>query len=155
SGRPVGSGGGSVVGAHRLVALLRAGSRSIPSSVRAIAVSQRGRVDSDKPPTGYRVEEFATSNEDRGSQARTVGWCPTAWSAVADKVVRFARQSEVLRSGPRVRFHFAGGWRGRVRARLQSPGRRHVAGRGPDGRVRGRPRPQERGSQERPLRVSR
>ena len=30
-----------------------------PSSVRAIAVSQRGHGDSDKPPTGYRVEDFA------------------------------------------------------------------------------------------------
>ena len=33
-------------------------------------------------------------------------------------------------------------------------GRRDHADRGPDRRVRGRPRPQERGSQERPLRVS-
>jgi pimeloyl-ACP methyl ester carboxylesterase len=62
-----------------------------PLSVRAIAVSQRGHVDSDKPPTGYRVEDFATSNEDRGSQARTVGLCPTAWSAGADKVVRLCK----------------------------------------------------------------
>lgn len=31
----------------------------IPSSVRAIAVSQRGHGDSDKPLTGYRVEDFA------------------------------------------------------------------------------------------------
>ena len=31
----------------------------LPSSVRAIAVSQRGHGDSDKPPTGYRVEDFA------------------------------------------------------------------------------------------------
>ena len=31
----------------------------IPSSVRAIAVSQRGYGDSDKPATGYRVEDFA------------------------------------------------------------------------------------------------
>src|SRR5215218_3329492 len=30
-----------------------------PSSVRAIAVSQRGHGDSDKPATGYRVEDFA------------------------------------------------------------------------------------------------
>jgi non-heme chloroperoxidase len=30
-----------------------------PPSVRAIAVSQRGHGDSDKPPTGYRVEELA------------------------------------------------------------------------------------------------
>jgi len=30
-----------------------------PSSVRVIAVSQRGHGDSDKPPTGYRVENFA------------------------------------------------------------------------------------------------
>ena len=29
------------------------------SSVRTIAVSQRGHGDSDKPPTGYRVEDFA------------------------------------------------------------------------------------------------
>lgn len=31
----------------------------LPSSVRAIAVSQRGHGDSDKPPTGYQVEDFA------------------------------------------------------------------------------------------------
>jgi pimeloyl-ACP methyl ester carboxylesterase len=31
----------------------------LPSSLRAIAVSQRGHGDSDKPPTGYRVEDFA------------------------------------------------------------------------------------------------
>lgn len=31
----------------------------LPSSVRAIAVSPRGHGDSDKPPTGYRVRNFA------------------------------------------------------------------------------------------------
>ncbi len=31
----------------------------LPSSIRAIAVSQRGHGDSDKPATGYRVEDFA------------------------------------------------------------------------------------------------
>lgn len=31
----------------------------IPPSIRTIAVSQRGHGDSDKPPTGYRVEDFA------------------------------------------------------------------------------------------------
>lgn len=31
----------------------------LPSSIRAIAVSQRGHGDSDKPPCGYRVEDFA------------------------------------------------------------------------------------------------
>ena len=31
----------------------------LPESVRAIAVSQRGHGDSDKPATGYRVEDFA------------------------------------------------------------------------------------------------
>ncbi len=31
----------------------------LPPSIRAIAVSQRGHGDSDKPPTGYRVEDFA------------------------------------------------------------------------------------------------
>jgi pimeloyl-ACP methyl ester carboxylesterase len=31
----------------------------LPSSVRAIAVSQRGHGDSAKPATGYRVEDFA------------------------------------------------------------------------------------------------
>jgi pimeloyl-ACP methyl ester carboxylesterase len=30
-----------------------------PASVRVIAVSQRGHGDSDKPPTGYEVEDFA------------------------------------------------------------------------------------------------
>jgi non-heme chloroperoxidase len=32
----------------------------IPLSIRTIAVSQRGHGDSDKPATGYRVEDFAT-----------------------------------------------------------------------------------------------
>ena len=31
----------------------------LPASVRAIVVSQRGHGDSDKPPTGYRVQDFA------------------------------------------------------------------------------------------------
>jgi non-heme chloroperoxidase len=31
----------------------------LPSSIRTIAVSQRGHGDSDKPPTGYRVDDFA------------------------------------------------------------------------------------------------
>jgi non-heme chloroperoxidase len=31
----------------------------VPSSMRTIAVSPRGHGDSDKPPTGYRVEDFA------------------------------------------------------------------------------------------------
>ncbi|WP_041582793.1 alpha/beta fold hydrolase [Xylanimonas cellulosilytica] len=31
----------------------------LPSSIRAIAVSQRGHGDSDKPATGYEVEDFA------------------------------------------------------------------------------------------------
>jgi non-heme chloroperoxidase len=31
----------------------------LPSSMRSIAVSQRGHGDTDKPPTGYRVEDFA------------------------------------------------------------------------------------------------
>ena len=31
----------------------------LPPSIRAIAVSQRGHGDSDKPPAGYRVEDFA------------------------------------------------------------------------------------------------
>ena len=94
-------------------------------------------------------------NEDRVSEARTVQCRPTVWSAERDSWFRCARQSEVLRSRPRVRFHLPGGRRGRVRARLQPAGRRHDPGRGPDRRVRGRSRPQERGSQERPLHVSR
>ena len=32
----------------------------IPTSIRTIAVSQRGHGDSDKPATGYRVEHFAS-----------------------------------------------------------------------------------------------
>ena len=32
----------------------------LPSSIKAIAVSQRGHGDSDKPTTGYRVEDFAS-----------------------------------------------------------------------------------------------
>jgi non-heme chloroperoxidase len=36
----------------------------LPASIRAIAVSQRGHGDSDKPPSGYRVEEdFAAEVE--------------------------------------------------------------------------------------------
>lgn len=31
----------------------------LPSSLRSIAVSQRGHGDTDKPPTGYRVQDFA------------------------------------------------------------------------------------------------
>lgn len=31
----------------------------VPTSIHAIAVSQRGHGDSDKPPTGYRVQDFA------------------------------------------------------------------------------------------------
>ena len=31
----------------------------LPSSIHAVAVSQRGHGDSDKPATGYRVEDFA------------------------------------------------------------------------------------------------
>ncbi len=31
----------------------------LPSRIRAVAVSQRGHGDSDKPATGYRVEDFA------------------------------------------------------------------------------------------------
>lgn len=31
----------------------------VPHSIRVIAVSQRGHGDSDKPPSGYRVEDFA------------------------------------------------------------------------------------------------
>ena len=41
------------------MAFLWSGARALPSSVRAIAVSQRGHGDSDKPATGYRVEDFA------------------------------------------------------------------------------------------------
>ncbi|WP_208029773.1 alpha/beta fold hydrolase [Rhabdothermincola sediminis] len=32
----------------------------LPRSIRTVAVSQRGHGDSDKPATGYRVEDFAT-----------------------------------------------------------------------------------------------
>ena len=32
---------------------------SMPRAIRVIAVSPRGHGDSDKPPTGYRVEDFA------------------------------------------------------------------------------------------------
>ena len=32
---------------------------ALPPSIRTIAVSQRGHGDSDKPPSGYRVEDFA------------------------------------------------------------------------------------------------
>lgn len=32
---------------------------ALPSSLRTVAVSQRGHGDTDKPPTGYQVEDFA------------------------------------------------------------------------------------------------
>jgi pimeloyl-ACP methyl ester carboxylesterase len=35
----------------------------LPHGVRAIAVSQRGHGESDKPETGYRVEDFAADVE--------------------------------------------------------------------------------------------
>ncbi len=35
----------------------------LPLSIRALAVSQRGHGDSDKPPTGYRIEDFAADVE--------------------------------------------------------------------------------------------
>jgi pimeloyl-ACP methyl ester carboxylesterase len=33
--------------------------QQLPRSIRALAVSQRGHGDSDTPPNGYRVEDFA------------------------------------------------------------------------------------------------
>jgi non-heme chloroperoxidase len=37
--------------------------KHLPVSIHAIAVSQRGHGDSDKPPSGYRVEDFAADVE--------------------------------------------------------------------------------------------
>ena len=53
----------------------------LPSSMRSIAVSQRGHGDTDKPPTGYRVEDFAHDvpllldalGVDRGGDRGTLG----------------------------------------------------------------------------------
>jgi non-heme chloroperoxidase len=64
----------------------------LPSSIRAIAVSQRGHGDSDKPATGYRVEDFAFDvmhlfdalGVERAVVAGHSGSCPVARRVAID-----------------------------------------------------------------------
>ena len=64
----------------------------LPSSIRAIAVSQRGHGDSDKPATGYRVEDFAADvvplldglGVERAVLAGHSGSCPVARRVAID-----------------------------------------------------------------------
>ena len=70
----------------------------LPSSIRAIAVSQRGHGDSDKPPTGYRVEDFAADavsfldalDIERAVVAGHSGSCLTARRVAIDHPERVA-----------------------------------------------------------------
>ena len=70
----------------------------IPPSVRAIAVSQRGHGDSDKPATGYRVEDFAADavsfldalDIERAIVAGHSGSCLTARRVAIDHPERVA-----------------------------------------------------------------
>ena len=70
----------------------------MPSSIRAIAVSQRGHGDSDKPATGYRVEHFAADvvalldalDIERAIVAGHSGSCLTARRVAIDSPERVA-----------------------------------------------------------------
>ena len=70
----------------------------LPSSVRAVAVSQRGHGDSDKPMTGYRVEDFAADvvpfldvlGIDRAVLAGHSGSCPVVRRVAIDQPERVA-----------------------------------------------------------------
>ena len=65
----------------------------LPSSVRAVAVSQRGHGDSDKPMSGYRVEDFAADvvpfldvlGIDRAVLAGHSGSCPVVRRVAIDQ----------------------------------------------------------------------
>jgi pimeloyl-ACP methyl ester carboxylesterase len=71
---------------------------SIPRSVRTIAVSQRGHGDSDKPRTGYRVQDFAGDvvplldalDVDRAVLAGHSGSCLVARRVAIDRPERVA-----------------------------------------------------------------
>ena len=70
----------------------------LPSSVRAVAVSQRGHGDSDKPITGYRVEDLAADvvpfldvlGIDRAVLAGHSGSCPVVRRVAIDQPERVA-----------------------------------------------------------------
>jgi non-heme chloroperoxidase len=70
----------------------------VPSSIRAIAVSQRGHGDSDKPATGYRVENFSADalalldalDVDRAVLAGHSGSCLVARRVAIDAPERVA-----------------------------------------------------------------
>jgi pimeloyl-ACP methyl ester carboxylesterase len=78
----------------------------VPSSIRAIAVSQRGHGDSDKPPGGYRVEDFAADvpplldalGIDRAVLAGHSGSCMVVRRVAIDEPERVA--GVVLESSP-------------------------------------------------------
>lgn len=70
----------------------------LPRSIRTVAVSQRGHGDSDKPATGYRVEDFATDvvalmdalGIDRAVLAGHSGSCLVARRVAIDRPERVA-----------------------------------------------------------------
>jgi non-heme chloroperoxidase len=70
----------------------------LPASVRAVAVSQRGHGDSDKPMTGYGVEDFAADvapfldvlGIDRAVLGGHSGSCPVARRVAIDQPERVA-----------------------------------------------------------------
>lgn len=70
----------------------------LPSSVRAVAVSPRGHGDSDKPTTGYGVEDFAADvvpfldvlGIDRAVLAGHSGSCPVVRRVALDRPERVA-----------------------------------------------------------------
>ena len=70
----------------------------LPASIRAVAVSQRGHGDSDKPATGYAVEDFAADavalldalGIDRATLAGHSGSCPVARRVAIDHPDRVA-----------------------------------------------------------------
>ena len=95
--------------------------RLFPSSVRAIAVSQRGHGDSDKPVTGYRVEDFGADvvcfldalDIERAVVAGHSGSCLTARRVAVDHPERVAglvlEASPTTLKGDRGLEEFVGG----------------------------------------------
>jgi len=88
----------------------------LPRSMRAIAVSQRGHGDSDKPATGYRVEDFAADavllldalGVNRAVLAGHSGSCFVARRVAIDQPERVAglileASPTTLRGDPRLR----------------------------------------------------
>jgi non-heme chloroperoxidase len=101
----------------------------LPSSIRAIAVSQRGHGDSDKPATGYRVEDFAADvvpfldalSIDQAVLAGHSGSCPVARRVAIANPERVA--GLVLEASPTTLRGHAGleGFVGSVVADLKDP----------------------------------